>query len=608
MPRIPTKNAQYKKKRINKDTNLNIFNNDTFLELLQYWNAAYLSREIYIHNGINTVINLLKTHINSVIENEAYLNSRLSRFDEKVFEYYMEIINCYLTVEDIYNKYKNNIKSNKIRIILNGLMDVINSRIKEFKDLNNTNNNPIKYEKKQLIDIYVNKLNKDINISYKAKLAEINFFKNKFSYEDIINFILSNYLDTIYNSYNKYLNQSIISLDQIEYRRSLNSYLKLLKNEEEVFTSIIKIQASQLEQQENDIEVVQAILYPIRETYQHLCKNIDNLNLLEKQINTNIYTKNLSLNEFQDKIYNLLITDKSTFLGLTDVYKDKYEKSIDIFLNSLNLSLCSFIFSSKINKTRFNFRFTINNSKNYYNNFAESMINIFLNIINYSFSKAEQLKLLEIENKIIEGITDTLHIKIESLKESVNNYNEDLENIYSDYNLPKNIILDVVEAWFDMFSNTHNTIKKTEEFFNIIIKEKYDIFNTWFEKTKNNKLLSLEKKDYLYKKDYLLFEITTFEELINFSVSRLKNSSSPSVILYVQVVEEAYNKLHKLLHNNNIEPIRPHPHEMFNGKEHEVILAQKQEGFKKGEIIKVSNSGYKQNDKVILRANVIAAR
>jgi len=47
---------------------------------------------------------------------------------------------------------------------------------------------------------------------------------------------------------------------------------------------------------------------------------------------------------------------------------------------------------------------------------------------------------------------------------------------------------------------------------------------------------------------------------------------------------------------------------MFNGKEHEVLIAETSEGFAKGEIIKVINPGYKRGDFILTRANVIAAK
>ena len=53
----------------------------------------------------------------------------------------------------------------------------------------------------------------------------------------------------------------------------------------------------------------------------------------------------------------------------------------------------------------------------------------------------------------------------------------------------------------------------------------------------------------------------------------------------------------------------PNPHDMFDPKEHEVLLAEKNEQFLKGQIIKVVNYGYKKKDKgIIKRATIIAAK
>ena len=63
-----------------------------------------------------------------------------------------------------------------------------------------------------------------------------------------------------------------------------------------------------------------------------------------------------------------------------------------------------------------------------------------------------------------------------------------------------------------------------------------------------------------------------------------------------------------LLKKNNIDLIRPTPHEMFNPKEHEILMAETLSDFKKGEIVKLMNSGYRQRETVLMRANVIVAR
>jgi molecular chaperone GrpE (heat shock protein) len=117
-----------------------------------------------------------------------------------------------------------------------------------------------------------------------------------------------------------------------------------------------------------------------------------------------------------------------------------------------------------------------------------------------------------------------------------------------------------------------------------------------------------EKLSFRFKKEVLLYEVCTYEEILTHSALRLKASPWPAMAAATVDLFAAYDRLQTILGINHIMAIHPAPHEPFNAFEHEVLMAEKQEGFATGEIIKVLNTGYKQGDKVILRANVIAAR
>jgi len=118
----------------------------------------------------------------------------------------------------------------------------------------------------------------------------------------------------------------------------------------------------------------------------------------------------------------------------------------------------------------------------------------------------------------------------------------------------------------------------------------------------------LEKASLRFKKETLLYEICTYEEILYHSVSRLRESPVSHIAAAVTLLDETFSKLEDLLTANDITIIRPSPHESFNGREHEVLLAEETEGFTKGAVVKVMTSGYKYKGQVILRANVIAAR
>ena len=124
-------------------------------------------------------------------------------------------------------------------------------------------------------------------------------------------------------------------------------------------------------------------------------------------------------------------------------------------------------------------------------------------------------------------------------------------------------------------------------------------------------MAGLQKKLAQFKKEQLLFECSTFEEILHYSVSRLREvseSDAPEVHAFVAAIDENAARLSSILTCRGITLMQPSPHDMFNGREHEVLMAEEREGFAKGEIIKFINSGYKEKDIVLIRANVIAAK
>jgi len=111
-----------------------------------------------------------------------------------------------------------------------------------------------------------------------------------------------------------------------------------------------------------------------------------------------------------------------------------------------------------------------------------------------------------------------------------------------------------------------------------------------------------------FKKEQTLYEISTYEEIQHYSISRLRDSDCEHIAEFVAVLDQSAEKMEAILKEHGITPIRPAPGSVFNGREHEVLMAEAHEGFAKGEIIKAMNSGFRQKDNVLLRANVIAAR
>ena len=124
----------------------------------------------------------------------------------------------------------------------------------------------------------------------------------------------------------------------------------------------------------------------------------------------------------------------------------------------------------------------------------------------------------------------------------------------------------------------------------------------------NRNTETVNKKLTAFKKEHVLFECCTFEEILHYSVSRLREAEDAEVAAFVSAIDAGMARLSGILARHGIAKIQPAPHEPFNGREHDVLMAEPHEGFKKGEIVKLVNSGYRQNDIVLIRANVIAAK
>lgn len=597
MSRIP------KNKRVKKDTN-NLSNNRYFsFKVAESFRVVDASYNKYVCVEVNTIINILELHLYNKMREDSILTSKVSLYDDNVFDYYIDVIYCYIDIIKIYKRHLSSLKSDNINIALDGLMSVIFSRIKDYEELNTKSINPITIEKEKIIDMYTSKFIEDIRKLNNVITKDIN---SSFTHGDITSLICQNNLEILYNYYIKYTTKCTQVLDLTDCRPKLNTYEKLLKNEEEVFSNIIKIQVKHLEEQKDDIAIVEEIFYKIRETYQHLCKNINSLETLKLMSNKKSSSDLLDFKEFKSYLEKLLLDKKSLIFKSTLMYKNKYKENKKEFLNLLNTSINLYIQNHISRESKANFKDCINNIKKTNKDFSNNIANIFLNIINYTNDDIHNIKILETESKVIEGIAETLNIKVESINDSIDSFLEEINTTYRDNNIqiPEKFLLEILELLKEESNNINIKLKGIESIMSKIIEDNIGVLNKYIDTS----ILDLRQKDINYKKDYILFEISTFEELINYSISSLKNSNKDTINLYVQVVEEANSQIKALLLKYQIITICPKPHDMFNGKEHEVIMVQKQDGFKKGEVIKVSSNGYKQNGNVLLRACVIAAK
>ncbi len=237
-------------------------------------------------------------------------------------------------------------------------------------------------------------------------------------------------------------------------------------------------------------------------------------------------------------------------------------------------------------------------------------------ILEYRFNR-EALE----QNEIIKGIAETIDIKLESINEGISILTDESKKLIADLISYKNLTDEefsvIYEDCFRLFvqkmSEEINQDKDLIELINESFAE--SLLQSPYQNCYNRNKRFFSTASQSYKKFFLKFykeslfaEITTFEELMNYSVSYLRNADDQAVLRFVQAMDEAFLELEDICKRNDFILIRPEPHSPFDSKEHEILTAESNPDFAKGQVIKLVNTGFKNEETVILRANIIAAR
>ena len=205
--------------------------------------------------------------------------------------------------------------------------------------------------------------------------------------------------------------------------------------------------------------------------------------------------------------------------------------------------------------------------------------------------------------QIIGAISDTLVIKIDNIRDNMAYFLSEVEAEIQSVD-ETSFVGGGLALWYETQVQV-TQLAGVEGFFAAL--EGTPIHNKAM-KQAENLVKKVAKLEFNYKKEQLLFEITTFKELLNYSIERLKQSTDMNILMYIQVVEEANSMINTTLASVEIKTIDPPAKTSFTAKEHEVLMTQVEAGYQKGEIIKVANPGYHQNGQVLIRASVVVAR
>ncbi len=542
---------------------------------------------LMLKEKINSNNKYLKRIILSIFINNISNSKSLALFDEDIFNIYKTIIDNYINflnrTENIEFKFNNEVLKN-----LSGIISVLKSQVSFFCEDKDVETNPIYTEKKTITAKYIDNVYKSID-----NLSNIDIFNNSMDIKDIKQCFIDEIIKYIMYSYKTNLIDCFNAINDIENRKEIKYFNDVLEEEREILASIIKLQIKALEdlcKDETEKSSIESLLKPIIETYQQTGKSFELLNEKIKTINRVINIDfETDSKEIEQVIYNIYKEVKLP----EDEYKQKILEIFEQYLLNLKENI--------ILEQRENIDLAKSHIENSLN-LANNIKNMFNQISQYINNNREYYKNNDLYN-IIDGICESINIKVDNIQEKqdevflnknkiyldIDNNLDKIKNLNIEYDF--NIIYDSLKNDFNLeqikkYINTKSIVFDLEKLYNSYIKKIDDFI-----------------------KNTILFEISTFQEIMYYSVVRLRECSDEKIKDFTKYIDNMEDKMENTLMENNILLIKPNPHDMFDPKEHEVLLAEKNEQFLKGQIIKVVNYGYKKKDKgIIKRATIIAAK
>ena len=549
--------------------------------------------------------------------------ARLGDKDEAIYMHLQKLMGVYKAVIGMADEAVDECPG--VTTLLNGLCEVLISRLTEFDDLTEPNApNPVTQEKKGIIDgalFYVSRGIENIQQQFikhmqEDKPSEWSALCVGASFISIEELTAQECFPMIYNHYQEGLRFCLSGLDDLHARKTARLYTELIEREWEELGNIIRVQVLHLEAATKEVSIEEApvankILDKLRELYQHTGPIIDELQrLLNTPPSKTPLTR--SYREFSGGLEKVLEKNKDD------------NTNSKAFLDALAAESYALFDQIKLEfmKAAYQLQRTISGELLLADEITEAFVKAKETLAKETLETVTTQPPPEmtpeeasIQKDILKGITETIEIKIESLRDSFQEFNNNSLKVVKNFSqemphIPEDERLTAIEKVSTLWMTSPPTdFSQLPEFFNKCWNgEAFSPTREHVSRQIKTYFDKIEKSVFNFKKEVLLYEVCTYEEILTHSVSRLRTSPWQEAVHAAALLDNTFKNLEVHLKKNNILVIRPNPHEPFNATEHEVLIAEKQPGFNKGEIIKILTSGYKQKEQVIIRANVVAAR
>lgn len=553
-------------------------------KIFEAWTALAAAKEEMAAAGLANILRGLKYFVAEKINLICGKNEGLCAYDVKIYDSYMRIISAYREVAGIYADEARPIVSPYAKGIWDGIYAVLSSRLSE-----ESMANPIGLEKKEIGMQNIRAAMEWVNSVVFEALTEEGCAIAKLKHAPLF-----------YQIYAETAQKALAELNDLSSRPVVFYYVELLKEEQEILRQILVVQVMALENfildgepQEGEEDTLQEALGVLREVYQRESAEIHAIDQFFNlgRANVEIESEADFAADF-DKIVSEDLPDElaQDFAEKQEAYR---QAASELFLRR------ALAWQNQISKKAAYF---CKKAASALVQMVGESCRCFGAILEYYEENKEVLAACE-SFDIIGGVAETILIKLESLEEAVNSFEQEADGLIAGFSQNQTPL----EPDFRLFDELDECL--TEDLADeILSKENFADFRDLTEKALAKKEAELAKKTLVFKRDSFLFELTTFEEIMFYSVSRLRDSACAAVLTFVEEIDNQHKTLGDVLTKYGIEKIAPNPHDLFNPKENEVLMAEENEAFKKGEIIKTMNAGYRQGDLIIVRANVIAAK
>ncbi|MCL2190113.1 MAG: nucleotide exchange factor GrpE [Defluviitaleaceae bacterium] len=587
------------------------------MSLFETWQVLSMAADKKMQAYVTALFDGAKNAACEMLAQDAARFSRLGENDERMFEQTVRLMGAYKEAAGIIEATV--APHPAVKDLLVGIGDVLSSRLKEYEDTLATeaSPNPVADEKRGIIErakVYTGRQIENMASKYPDEDAPEQWANLRGAFlmgtndweTEIKNEINGEKIQQeIYTHYQDGLRFCLLGLDDLHGRTAARAYTELIEREWEMLEAVIRVQVQAFEMalEAHPCQSAVEVLDILREAYQQTGPLVEMLQRLPKDGRAS-QSVCRSFDEFSQALEKV---------ELPEIDENEADKPLDAapFLAALGEETANLFGQQRIEFLKAAYRLQRLVGDEIL--MAEEAAKLFVTA--HTLLSPSPADATEIEAQIIKGVAETLEIKVESLKDSIIDFNGDSASLLQSFAKEKTDVTDEIKdaafiavrnAWFE--SPPADEAGVAIFFEQCRESESFAPYRVDYEKHVTQYSSKMEKAVARFKCDILLYEVGTYEEILNHSVSRLREAESPQVQMLAVNLHEVFNALEVLLKKNNIIPIRPAPHDVFNGKEHEVLVAEKQEGFNKGEIIKLVGSGYRNNDVVLVRANVIAAR